>query len=264
MDNNNSIHDFDFSLICNYFSSLERQGPGSDDATLRALQFADSITPRATVADLGCGTGSSALLIARQTGAHVIAVDAFADFLTKLERNADRLGVSDLVEPIVGDMAELPFEPQSLDAIWSEGAIYNIGYERGLRYWHQYLRPGGYVAVTDAVWFRENPPEEVRRFWNDAYDQIDTVPHKIEQMQAAGYEPVATFRLSNECWTDNFYQPQHAVRQKFAQEHADNPFALDFLKNQEHEESVYAKYGDYYGYAFFIDRKPASLAKNDV
>ena len=145
--NNNSIHDFDFSLICNYFSSLERQGPGSDEATLTALHFAESIQPGAKVADLGSGTGSSALLIARQTQAHVIAVDAFADFLTKLEHSATRLGLGSLVEPIVGDMAHLSFERESLDAIWSEGAIYNIGYEHGLRYWHQFLRPGGFVAA---------------------------------------------------------------------------------------------------------------------
>jgi|GEM_PF-5157570 len=27
---NNSIHDFDFSLICEYFSLIKRQGPGSE------------------------------------------------------------------------------------------------------------------------------------------------------------------------------------------------------------------------------------------
>lgn len=154
-------------------------------------------------------------------------------------------------------MAHLSFERESLDAIWSEGAIYNIGYKHGLRYWHQFLRPGGFVAVTDAVWFRSNPPQEVWRFWNDAYDQIDTIDHKIEQMQAAGYEFVAAFRLGSECWTENFYEPQHAVRKAFARQHTDNAFAQEFIKNQEFEEAIYAKYGDYYGYAFFIGRKPA-------
>jgi len=27
-----TIHDFDVSLICEYFSSMERQGPGSTEA----------------------------------------------------------------------------------------------------------------------------------------------------------------------------------------------------------------------------------------
>lgn len=33
-----SIHDFDFALICEYFASIDRQGPGSDEATRRALK----------------------------------------------------------------------------------------------------------------------------------------------------------------------------------------------------------------------------------
>ena len=28
-ENNKSIHDFDFNLICEFFSYMERQGPGS-------------------------------------------------------------------------------------------------------------------------------------------------------------------------------------------------------------------------------------------
>ena len=38
-----SVHEFDFTLICEYFSSLKRQGPGSDEATLRALSFTDPL-----------------------------------------------------------------------------------------------------------------------------------------------------------------------------------------------------------------------------
>ena len=35
-NNNTSIHDFDFSFICNYFKLLKRQGPGSPEATRKA------------------------------------------------------------------------------------------------------------------------------------------------------------------------------------------------------------------------------------
>lgn len=36
-DNVKSIHDFDFNIICEYFSCLDRQGPGSDMMTRKAL-----------------------------------------------------------------------------------------------------------------------------------------------------------------------------------------------------------------------------------
>lgn len=38
-DSHKTIHDFGFSLVCEYFSFLERQGPGSGEVTWKALGF---------------------------------------------------------------------------------------------------------------------------------------------------------------------------------------------------------------------------------
>lgn len=83
-----SIHDFDFALICEYFASIDRQGPGSDEATRRALSFVPNIDACSRIADIGCGTGSSTLLLAADTGAHVTAIDLFPQFLTRLSERA--------------------------------------------------------------------------------------------------------------------------------------------------------------------------------
>jgi len=40
---------------------------------------------------------------------------------------------------VVGNMENLPFQNEELDLIWSEGAIYNIGFERGLNKWRKFL-----------------------------------------------------------------------------------------------------------------------------
>ena len=42
-NNNTSIHDFDFSFICNYFKLLKRQGPGSPEATRKAVSFINEL-----------------------------------------------------------------------------------------------------------------------------------------------------------------------------------------------------------------------------
>ena len=55
-NNNTSIHDFDFSFICNYFKLLKRQGPGSPEATRKAVSFINELTDDAKIADIGCGT----------------------------------------------------------------------------------------------------------------------------------------------------------------------------------------------------------------
>lgn len=41
---NKTIHDFELKLICDFFSNMERQGPGSPDVTLKALSFIDNLT----------------------------------------------------------------------------------------------------------------------------------------------------------------------------------------------------------------------------
>lgn len=57
-----SIHEFDFSLICEYFSGLERQGPGSPEVTIKALSFIDNLTDASRIADLGCKPPATFLL----------------------------------------------------------------------------------------------------------------------------------------------------------------------------------------------------------
>lgn len=60
-----TIHEFDFNLICEFYSNMERQGPGSPDVTLKALSFIDSLTDKYLIADIGCGTGGQTLLQAK-------------------------------------------------------------------------------------------------------------------------------------------------------------------------------------------------------
>lgn len=76
-----SIHDFDFKLICEYFSSIERQGPGSPEVTAKALSFIENLNDESRIADIGCGTGGQTLVLANLTSGHITAIDLFSDFI---------------------------------------------------------------------------------------------------------------------------------------------------------------------------------------
>ena len=152
-------------------------------------------------------------------------------------------------------MEALPFQPESLDLIWSEGAIYNIGFERGINEWHNLLKHGGYLAVTEASWFTTERPAEIDQFWQEAYPEINTIPAKVAQMQEAGYIPVATFILPETCWADHFYAPQVEAQHKFLQKHAGNPTAEAFIATERHEAELYSRFKAYYGYVFYIGKK---------
>lgn len=55
---NQTIRGIDVDLICEFFLNTRRQGPGSPEATLRALSFIDGLTDESRIADLGCGTAA--------------------------------------------------------------------------------------------------------------------------------------------------------------------------------------------------------------
>lgn len=252
---NNSIHDFDFSLICEYFSSIKRQGPGSKASTHEAITAIPSINPNFKIADIGCGTGSSAIQLAKETNASVLAVDLFPDFLNKVKLNAEFAGVSDNVSVMQADMTQLPFEDESLDLIWSEGAIYNIGFEKGLNEWKRFIRNNGYIAVTEATWLTDSRPCEIEDFWMDAYPVMDTLGNNVAKMNNAGYRVIKTAVLPNECWTKEFYEPQVKAQDIFLKHHPDNCTAKELVKNQHHEAELFSKYNKFYGYVWYIGEK---------
>ena len=159
MDNEiKTIYDFDISLICEYFLQGERQGPGNPEVTLKALSFIDNLTDMSKIADIGCGTGGQTMTLAQNTTGHITGIDVFPGFINQFNQNAQKLNLQDRVKGVVGNMENLPFQAEELDLIWSEGAIYNIGFERGLNEWRKYLKQGGYIAVTENTWFRAERP----------------------------------------------------------------------------------------------------------
>ena len=253
---NKTIHEFDFSLICENDKDQELEGPGSPEITVRALEFIDNLTLQSRIADLGCGTGGQTRTLAQNAPGQITGIDLFPGFITIFNRNARALGLSDRVKGIVGSMVEpLPFENESLDLIWSEGAIYNIGFERGLKEWRQYLRKGGYIAVSEASWFTPERPAEIYDFWMAHYTEIDTIPNKVAQMQKAGYVPVATFILPENCWTDHYFAPCCKIQEAFVKKHAGNQIVAELIAGQRHEMELYRKYKEFYGYVFYIGKK---------
>ena len=250
-----SIHDFDFQLICEYFSNVERQGPGSPEVTVKALGFIDNLTVESRIADIGCGTGGQTMVIADHTPGRITGIDLFPTFIDLFNRNARKLNLQDRVKGIVGSMDDLPFQNEELDLIWSEGAIYNIGFNRGINEWRKFLKIGGFIAVSEASWFTGARPAEIDAFWKAEYPEIDTIPTKVRQMQEAGYIPIATFVLPENCWTAHFYDPQVSAQEQFLQKYAGNKTAEEFIRNQRHEAELYRKYKHYYGYVFYIGKK---------
>ena len=233
---NKTIHDFELKLICDFFSNMERQGPGSPDVTLKALSFIDNLTDKSLIADIGCGTGGQTMVLAGHIPGQITGLDLFPGFIDIFNHNAKQAGLE-------------------LDLIWSEGAIYNIGFERGLNEWRRYLKPGGYIAVSESSWFTDERPAEINDFWVNAYPEIDTIPGQVAKIHKAGYLPVAKFILPENCWTEHYFAAKIEAQKIFLHKYAGNKIAEEFSSLQFDEEELYSKYKAFYGYTFFIAKK---------
>ena len=75
-----SIHEFDLNVIYDYFSNVERQGPGSQEITLKALSFIDGLTENSEVADIGCGTGGETIVLAPNISCEISRIDLWSGF----------------------------------------------------------------------------------------------------------------------------------------------------------------------------------------
>ena len=253
---NKNIHDFDAQLIFEYYSNFERQGIGSPEMTIKALNFIDNLTQKSKIADIGCGTGGQTMVLAQNTVSNITGIDLLPGFIDIFNENAEKLNLKDRVNGIVGSMDDLPFKNEEYDLIWSEGAIYEIGFERGLKEWSKYLKKGGFLAVSDASWFTEERPHEIENFWREVgYPGITTISNNVNTLEKSGYIPVGVFTFPENCWVENFYALQTHVQEKFLKMHKGNRTIEEFIAMERYEAEIYQKYKEYYGYVFYIGKK---------
>jgi serine/threonine-protein kinase HipA len=237
-------------------TDLPREGPGSDDCTREALRRLRPFLPNSPVVlDLGCGPGRQTLVLARELGTTVTAVDAHAPFLKQLEANAAARGLGHLVRTRCADFGALEDAPGGVDLIWSEGAIYILGWGEGLRRWRPLLRPGGVMAATEATWLTDSPPAEAADFWREAYPRMGTVVSNSAAARAAGFEVLDTFVLPASAWWDEYYRPLEARMGLLGERARQDVDLATAIAETQREMSLYARYGTSYGYVFYLLRR---------
>jgi cyclopropane fatty-acyl-phospholipid synthase-like methyltransferase len=85
----------------------DRQGPGDSEFSRHILSHLSTLPLKPRIADLGCGSGAGALLLAQHYQSPVVAVDSSAVFIDELTARAKQLGIEHLIVPIHGDMVKL-------------------------------------------------------------------------------------------------------------------------------------------------------------
>ena len=123
---------------------------GGDTARKALL---DQATIRAThrILDIGCGTGTLAVLIKRlHSGVEVVGLDPDPKALARARRKAELAGVSVQFDQAYSD--ELPYPAASFDRVFSSFMLHHLSVqakERTLQGVHRVLAPDGFLHAVD-------------------------------------------------------------------------------------------------------------------
>lgn len=236
---------------------MPRQGPGDNNSTRKALHLINLTEKPLAVLDIGCGPGMQTVEVAKNINSKITALDFNKKYLDELSKLAQIEGVSEKIQLFEGSMFELEkyFEKESFDIIWSEGAIYIMGFKKGLEYVRPLLKSKGYLAVSEITWLEDNPPQEVKKFWDMNYPQMGTIKSNIDIAIESGYEVVDSFPLPEKSWWDNYYNHLKKRCDLLKKEEPNNLGLMELIQETEKEMKLFKKYSTSYNYVFYVMKK---------
>ena len=240
--------------------ALPRCGPGDNESTRRAFSAFPTPPKHPFILDIGCGPGVQTIELAKISNGKIIAVDNHQAFLDKLKEQTRNEGLDEKIIPKNVSMLDMDFEENTFDIIWSEGALYFMGFQNGLKRCHHLLKNNGYLAVTELVYTSPNPPDTVIKFFENEYPDIKYIKGKIDVIQKAGFKILLNFTLPESAWLNSYYVPIEKELPGLIKKYQGNEIALGVFEGFRNEITFYKKYSKFYGYEFFIMQKMISIA----
>ena len=172
------------------------------------------------ILDIGCGSGVPTIELARLSNGQIVGLEIDQALLNKLMRKIEKAGLLDRIKTVRCSMFELDFPDESFDIIWSEGSIFKIGFEKGLKEWKRFLKPNGFLVV---------------------HDEITNTKKKLKYIPSCGYKLLGHFLISEDIWWAGYFRPLEKrindVRKKYINESR----ALLELDNEQQEVDMFKK-----------------------
>jgi arsenite methyltransferase len=125
--------------------------PGGEQLTLRLAQLA-GIRPGLRVLDVACGSGTTALLLARELDCVVVGVDLGARAIDQAASAARAAALEHRASFVVGDAEALPVADSDFDVVLSECSLCTFpDKQRAVAEMARAARPGGTIGIADVT-----------------------------------------------------------------------------------------------------------------
>jgi len=235
--------------------ALPRSGPGDNEHTRRAFNSIPFPPKHPFILDIGCGQGMQTLELAKISDGKIIALDNHQPFLEILMSRAKSEGVEKNIIPENMSMLDMDFAEKSFDIIWSEGALYIMGFQNGLRRCHRLLKDSGYLAVSELVYTAPDPPDAVIEYFGREYPDIKNINENIEMIKKETFSLLSNFTLPESAWLNTYYLPMEKELTRLEKRYRKNKAASAVFKGFRDEIDFYKRYSKFYGYQFFVMEK---------
>jgi SAM-dependent methyltransferase len=166
--------------------------PGGRASTDQLLDWAE-LRPGDRVLDIGCGVGTTAIRIARETGASVVAADLSPLMRERATHNVRRSDVKGVVVENA-DILNLPYADDSFDCVLAEAVTMFVDRTRAAAELARVCKPGGRVLATEFCW-RKPPTQQAREIFLGQVCpglQFDSVEEWVVIYTSAGLTEVRT------------------------------------------------------------------------
>ena len=186
------------------------------------------------IMDLGCGSGVPTMELARLGQGEVIGIDIDQPALDKLTKKIREAGFSNRVQAVNCSILDIVFPDESFDIIWSEGSIFVIGFEKGIREWKRFLKPNGFMVI---------------------HDEKGNVEEKLEQISNCGYKLLGYFILSEDTWWTEYFAPLEKLIAKSQTSYTDDRHTLEELNQARRELEMFKSNPESNTSVYFVIQK---------
>jgi len=166
------------------------------------------------ILDIGCGTGVPTLELAMLSNGEIDALDIDPQALKQLDAKLHQAGWTNRIRIINRSIAAIDFPDDRYDIVWSEGAVYAMGFKAMLKMVLRLLKRHGFLVL---------------------HDEKKDKKEKMGLISSSGFRLIGHFGLSEKCWWEEYYVPLERLISRYREEFHDDPQLSKLLDRDQAE-----------------------------